>query len=105
MTISDEISIIANKLANEGRNPTVALIKSKLNQPAPLPTIISTLKSWQHDPDFIKIKNDDVKTSAEKTTVTTENEQLSQLIAQAILPLQEELAEVKALLAQLVSKQ
>ena len=57
MTISDEISIIANQLANQGRTPTVALIKGKLSQPTPLPRIISVLKSWQHEPDFIKAKN------------------------------------------------
>jgi hypothetical protein len=55
MTIFDEILISANQLANEGTKPTVALIKGKLSQRVPLPTIIQTLKSWQHDPLFIKL--------------------------------------------------
>lgn len=103
MTISDEISIIANQLANQGRTPTVALIKGKLSQPTPLPRIISVLKSWQHEPDFIKAKND-IKGTSEQEVTAPENEELSTLITQAILPLQQEIAEVKALLEQLISK-
>jgi hypothetical protein len=53
MTIIDEISICANQLANAGKKPTVALVKAKLRQAVPLPTLISTLKKWQHEPDFI----------------------------------------------------
>jgi hypothetical protein len=44
MTIIDEISICANQLANAGKKPTVALVKAKLRQAVPLPTLISTLK-------------------------------------------------------------
>jgi len=53
MTVTDEILIAANLLANAGNKPTVALIKAKLNQSVPLPLLISTLKSWQHQPEFI----------------------------------------------------
>jgi len=53
MTVIDEILICANKLANAGTKPTVALVKGKLTQRAPLAVIISTLKNWQHQPDFI----------------------------------------------------
>ncbi|KGJ96124.1 hypothetical protein [Colwellia psychrerythraea] len=60
MTIIDEILICANQLANDGKKPTVALVKAKLSQRAPLATLITTLKNWQHQPDFItpKIKGD-----------------------------------------------
>ena len=54
MTISEEILICANQFANEGKKPTVALIKGKLSQRIPLPIIIQTLKNWQHEPSFIK---------------------------------------------------
>ena len=58
MTIIDEILIAANTLANAGKKPTVALIKAKLNQSVPLPLLISTLKNWQHQPDFIAVTNE-----------------------------------------------
>ena len=57
MTITDEILIAANKLANAGKKPTVALIKAKLSKAAPLPMLISTLKGWQHQPEFIEMPN------------------------------------------------
>ncbi|PKI16919.1 hypothetical protein [Colwellia sp. 12G3] len=53
MTIIDEILICANQLANAGTKPTVALVKAKLSQRATLAMLITTLKSWQHQPDFI----------------------------------------------------
>ena len=53
MTITDEILFCANQLANAGKKPTTALIKSKLTQKAPLITIISVLKTWEHQPDFV----------------------------------------------------
>ena len=55
MTITEEILIAANKLANAGKKPTVALIKANLCQSAPLPLIISTLKGWLHQPEFISV--------------------------------------------------
>jgi hypothetical protein len=61
MTIIDEILICANQLANAGKKPTVALVKAKLSQPAPLPTLITTLKSWQHQPDFISPINNEAQ--------------------------------------------
>ncbi len=64
MTIIDEIIICANQLANDGKKPSVALVKAKLSQQVPLATLITTLKNWQHQPDFIAPRNsDDVKTN------------------------------------------
>mgnify|MGYP000653039592 CR=1 FL=1 len=61
MTIIDEILISANQLANAGKKPTVALVKAKLNQKVPLATVITTLKNWQHQPDFISSINNEVQ--------------------------------------------
>ena len=92
MTISDEISIIANKLANDGKVPSVALIKSQLNQSAPLPKIIAVLKRWQHDPKFIQ--HQQVSTKA-LTITKPNNEEINLLIAKALKPLQQEITELK----------
>ncbi|MEI6894798.1 MAG: hypothetical protein V5789_09225 [Colwellia sp.] len=62
MTVIDEILICANQLANAGNKPTVALVKAKLSQRAPLATVITTLKSWQHQPDFIIPIKKEIKT-------------------------------------------
>ena len=94
MTIFDEISIIANRLANEGKVPSVALIKGHLSQPTPLPKIIAALKNWHHDPDFIKATHQEVSSKA-LTEKNADNKEVSKLIAEAIAPLQQEVAELK----------
>ncbi|MGB1262935.1 MAG: hypothetical protein ACPG52_08505 [Cognaticolwellia sp.] len=103
MTISDEICIIANKLANEGKNPSVALIKSQLNRSIPLPQLIDTLKTWQHDPEFIKIQHQ--KIDAPVTEEQVSNHELSALINLALAPLQQEIIELKQLVKQLIKDQ
>ena len=96
MTNIEEIIITANKLANEGKQPTVALVKAKLTQKQPLPLIISTLKSWQHQPDLISVKG----SSAEKEGVAGENSDIEQIIAEqlnrAISPLIKEIQALRA---------
>jgi hypothetical protein len=104
MTISDEISIIANKLANDGKTPSVALIKSRLNQHAPLPKIIAVLKSWQHDPTFISSKNVETLPKA-PTALLASNQDINLLIANALAPLQQEIAELKLQVNLLIEKQ
>ncbi len=78
MTIIDEISICANQLANAGKKPTVALVKAKLKQAVPLPTLISTLKTWQHEPDFIRVNTNEVKVDGSQKD--TEDSELINLI-------------------------
>ncbi len=72
MTIIDEILICANQLANAGTKPTVALVKAKLSQGAPLATLITTLKNWQHQPDFIApINNEEPQDNQDLATINT----------------------------------
>ena len=104
MTISDEISIIANKLANEGKVPSVALIKSQLNQAVPLPKIISALKNWHHEPKFIQAQDQEI-TSKISTEAKPNNTEISLLIANALVPLQQEITELKQQLKQLLDQQ
>ena len=100
MTISDEIAIIANKLANEGKTPSVALIKSQLNRTIPLPSIIAVLKTWQHDPKFIQAEPKNV--TSDTTKQVQPSSELNLMIAQAIAPLQKEISELKAQVKQLL---
>lgn len=105
MTISDEISIIANQLANQGITPSVALIKSKLSQPVPLPQIITTLKHWQHDPAFIQIDKSPAKIENVTTDTTIlNNETVAFLIAEAIKPLELEIKALKVQIEKLVEQ-
>lgn len=104
MTISDEITIIANKLANEGKTPSVALIKSHLSQTIPLPQIIAVLKNWQHEPTFIEVKQQE-KPTPPVTKDVSDKEAVILLINQAILPLQKEIEQLKQQVQQLTTSQ
>jgi hypothetical protein len=100
MSMSDEILIIANQLANKGKKPSIALIKTKLSTSVPLPVIISTLKTWQHDPDFISLKYE--KPIAIKKKETEENVQAFNLaIEKALKPLKKEIQELKLEIAKI----
>jgi len=112
MTITDEILIAANKLANAGKKPTVALIKAKLSKAAPLPLLISTLKGWQHQPDFVTAINEKDDISSQSTDETKdslrENEVVKALIqetlAEELKQMKDELSDIKQLIAEM-SKQ
>ena len=111
MTVIDEILICANQLANVGTKPTVALVKAKLTQRAPLAIVITTLKNWQHQPDFIapinnekKEVNDDssTKNSSELLESLLENGVIKKVIQQSLAielaELKKELSEMKLLI-------
>jgi hypothetical protein len=104
MTINDEITIIANQLANQGKKPSVALVKTRLGSRTPLPTIISALKNWTHDPEFIESKNKAEQKSQNNTAPSEVSPAVNKAIKQALLPIEVELAEIKALLFKLQNK-
>jgi hypothetical protein len=107
MTIIDEISICANQLANAGKKPTVALVKAKLRQAVPLPTLISTLKTWQHEPDFIAANSNQInQIEAQKSTEESElinsivnnaaiKAYIENIVSAELLDIKTELAELK----------
>jgi len=92
MTINDEIIAIANQIANNGKKPSVALIKTKLSTPTSLPTIISALKSWTHEPTLIQVDN---KPSDKITASPKSNDDISLIIQTALEPLYQEIRALK----------
>ncbi|MFB0982083.1 MAG: hypothetical protein QMC62_14345 [Alteromonadaceae bacterium] len=105
MTITDEIIIIANQLANQGKKPTVALVKTRLIKSAPLPTIISILRNWTHDPNFVQmtIESNDVETK--KKHLTSITSEIEKAIRQALQPIEAELLDLRALVNELSKQQ
>jgi uncharacterized protein YceH (UPF0502 family) len=45
--VSSEIETVLNTLSQEGKTPTVALVKARLSTPVPMPAIITAIKSWK----------------------------------------------------------
>jgi len=102
MTTFDEILIIANQLANQGKKPTVALLKSRLTTSFPLPMIIKVLKSWQHDPEFISISNQQTCEKALLPAVD-ESQEIKLIIENSLMPIKAELEDIKSQLALLIA--
>ena len=65
--------------------------------------IIAALKNWHHDPDFIKAthENEEANPSNESSR---DHKELNKLIAEAIAPLQQEIAELKMQVKALINK-
>ena len=80
----------ANQLALEGKKPSMALIKSRLVQPATMRDIIETLKKWLFDPNaIVPPKSTPTSTSADVADPT------AVLIATAIASVREEIAPLR----------
>jgi hypothetical protein len=105
MTINDEILILANQIANNGHKPTVALIKAKLTKRVPLPTIISTLKTWQHDPSFIANPQENEVTDLEETIDNSETDSFRQQLNGELVQMKQEIIELKQLIQELLAQQ
>jgi len=100
----DEINAIANEIANNKQKPTVALVKAKLSSNVPLPNIIATLKSWQHQPEFTR-KNLLVKDDKEsKPSELSVDDSIKTEIENAIAPLKAEIEYLKKEIALLKGK-
>ena len=121
MTITDEILICANQLANTGKKPTVALVKAKLTQKVPLATLITTLKNWQHQPDFIAsatpdtavnegqaIKDSAVLLQPVLNALLANNSVIEKMIQQSLtaelITIKNELSEIKSLVHSLTEQ-
>ncbi len=103
MTINDEILILANKAANKGNKPTVALIKAKLSKKVPLPTIISTLKTWQHEPSFTSLP-EDKNVITEKNNLPSKDDSFEQGLHDELASMKKEILELKHLVQQLLDQ-
>ena len=90
MSISEIISI-CQQLKQEGKEPSVALIKSRMRGPKILPVIISGLKAWQASP------NQTVE--VETPTELADND--AETLEQRVASLEKLVAELQAQIAEL----
>lgn len=105
MTNSEKIIVLANQIANDGKKPTVALIKAKLANPTPLPQIISVLKSWNHDPDNSVLTEQELLPKVNNSSESSQKNVVTlALLNETLAPIKKELAEIKSLLQALSEK-
>ncbi|ENM5766096.1 hypothetical protein V4V57_001788 [Vibrio mimicus] len=78
--VSQELEEILNSLSQQGKEPSVALVKARLKTPVPMPAIIATIKSWKSAQRIPKV---------EVAAINTNNnlEQRIEVLEQTILQL------------------
>ncbi len=45
--VTNELEAVLQALHDEGKTPSIALVKARLSTPVPMPALISTIKSWK----------------------------------------------------------
>ncbi|WP_114765172.1 hypothetical protein [Vibrio rhodolitus] len=88
--VSQELEQAIEQLIQEGKEPTVALVKARLKTSVPMPALISTIKSWKNSQRVPKIE-----VAAESKA---EPDRIAELEAQ-VKELQQRLAAIEAKLA------
>ncbi|ROV59898.1 hypothetical protein EGH82_11605 [Vibrio ponticus] len=88
--VSQELEQVIETLVQEGKEPTVALVKARLKTSIPMPALISTIKSWKNSQRIPKIE-----VSAESKP---QPDRITELEAQ-VKDLQQRLAAIEAKLA------
>ncbi|MGD8171184.1 hypothetical protein ACQEXU_05975 [Vibrio sp. TRT 21S02] len=46
--VTEELHGIMQQLQNQGKEPTVALVKARLSSNVPIPALITTIKTWKN---------------------------------------------------------
>lgn len=92
--VTKELETVMEQLQQEGKEPSVALVKARMKTPVPMPALITALKSWKSANRVPKIEIAAQKTSEEDRLTTLENT-IAQLTAR-IEALENKLSEKKS---------
>lgn len=92
--VTKELETVMEQLQQEGKEPSVALVKARMKTPVPMPALITALKSWKSANRVPKIEIAAQKTSEEDRLTALENT-ITQLTAR-IEELEKKLSENKS---------
>ncbi len=92
--VTKELEAVLEQLQQEGKEPSVALVKARMRTPVPMPALIATIKSWKSANRVPKIEVAAQKASQEDRLTTLENT-VAQLTAR-IEELEAKLSEKKS---------
>lgn len=76
--VSQELEAILTRLQQEGKEPSVALVKSRLSTPVPMPALITAIKSWKNANRVPKIEVAD-KADNKNDRITQLEQQVAEL--------------------------
>ncbi|ALR14848.1 hypothetical protein [Vibrio natriegens] len=92
--VTKELETVMEQLQQEGKEPSVALVKARMKTPVPMPALITALKSWKSANRVPKIEIVAQKTSEQDRLAMLENT-IAQLTAR-IEELEKKLSEKKS---------
>ncbi len=78
--VTKELESVLSALQQQGKEPTVALVKSRLSTNVPMPALITAIKSWKSANRVPKVEVAANKVTSEADRV----EQLEQTVAQLL---------------------
>ncbi len=78
--VTEELTAAIQSLVDQGKEPSVALVKARLSTSVPMPAIIMALKGWKNKQRIPK-----VEVASPTQTDTQRIEQLEQQIADLLL--------------------
>ncbi|SHF65421.1 hypothetical protein [Vibrio gazogenes] len=87
--ISQELESVILQLVNEGKEPTVALIKARLSTKIPIPAIVTTIKRWKSSQQIPKVE------VAVESSASSETEQRIARLEQQIADLVSRVAQLE----------
>ncbi|MDN3680018.1 hypothetical protein QWZ04_06710 [Vibrio tapetis subsp. quintayensis] len=78
--VTEELTAAIQSLVDQGKEPSVALVKARLSTPVPMPAIIMALKGWKNKQRIPKVEvANPTQTDAQRI------EQLEQQVASLLL--------------------
>ena len=85
--VSAEVEAVLTKLQQEGKDPTMALVKARLSCKVPIPALISIIKSWKATQRVPKVEiaakdNSELKLTQRMAQLEQQIEQLLQRVSQ-----------------------
>ena len=78
--VTKELEAVMEQLQQQGKEPTVALVKARMKTPVPMPALIATIKSWKSANRIPKVEVA-VQTPKEEDRITILENTVTKLVA------------------------
>lgn len=77
--VTKELEAVMEQLQQQGKEPTVALVKARMKTPVPMPALIATIKSWKNANRIPKVEVA-VQAPKEEDRITALENTVAQLV-------------------------
>jgi uncharacterized protein YceH (UPF0502 family) len=92
--VTDELNRVFESLAQQGKEPTMALVKARMSTSVPMPALITAIKSWKASQKVPKIEVAVAAQSSDAQRIEALEQQVK-LLQQRLSALEAKLFDVK----------